>query len=55
MDSIYRPGTLLCANYKDFNGKLQPGVFLVIYDEALDAGVTDIDAIINRVSAFAMP
>jgi len=37
MDSIYRPGTLLCANYKDFNGKLQPGVFLVIYDEALDA------------------
>lgn len=37
MDNIYRPGTLVCVNYKDFKGKIQPGVFLVIYDEALDS------------------
>ena len=37
MNNIYRPGTLICANYKTFDGKMQPGVFLVLYDEALDS------------------
>ena len=37
MDNIYRPGTMVCARYKTFDGKLQPGVFLILYDEALDS------------------
>lgn len=37
MDALYHAGTLVCANYRDFKGKLQPGVFLIIYDEALDS------------------
>lgn len=37
MNEIYRPGTLVCARYKTFDGKLQPGVFLILYDEALDS------------------
>jgi len=36
-DTIFRPGTLVCANYRDFKGKLVPGVFLIVYDEALDS------------------
>jgi hypothetical protein len=37
MNHIYRPGTIVCARYKTFSGKMQPGVFLVLYDEALDS------------------
>lgn len=37
MNNIFRPGTLVCARYKAFDGKLLPGVFLILYDEALDA------------------
>lgn len=35
--NIYRPGTLVCAKYLDFEGVSQNGVFLVVYDEALDS------------------
>lgn len=37
MNNIFRPGTLVCARYKAFDGKLLPGVFLILYDEALDS------------------
>ena len=37
MNPIYRPGTLVCATYKEFDGKQQPGVFVILYDEALDS------------------
>lgn len=37
MKDIYRPGTIVCAHYKTFKGESQPGVFLVLYDEALDS------------------
>ena len=35
--NIFIPGTIVCANYRNFKGELQPGVFLVVYDEALDS------------------
>lgn len=37
MYNIYKPGTIVCANYTDFNGETRAGVFLVVYDEALDS------------------
>lgn len=37
MEYIYRPGTLVAARYKRFDGSMQPGVFLILYDEALDS------------------
>lgn len=37
MNQIYKPGTLVTALYKSFDGKALPGIFLVVYDEALDS------------------
>lgn len=37
METIFRPGTLVAARYKKFDGSTQPGVFLILYDEALDS------------------
>jgi len=36
-NDLFKAGTLVCANYRNFKGELKPGVFLVIYDEALDS------------------
>ena len=37
MISLLKPGTIVCAKYPDFEGKLVPGIFCVLYDEQLDA------------------
>ena len=34
---IYPAGTIVCANYKQFKGEVKPGVFVILYDEALDS------------------
>lgn len=36
MNQIYNSGTLVTALYKSFEGKALPGIFLILYDEALD-------------------
>lgn len=36
MNQIYQPGTLVTAIYKSFDGSKLPGIFLILYDEALD-------------------
>lgn len=36
MNQIYKPGTLVTALYKSFDGTKLPGIFLVLYDESLD-------------------
>ena len=33
------PGTIVCANYGDFNGEKRVGLFFVIYDEQIDNNV----------------
>jgi len=37
MNNIFEPGTLVCASYKTFDGSKKPGIFFIVYDEALDA------------------
>lgn len=37
MKSVLKPGTIVCANYCDFNGNAQHGIFIVLYDEQLDS------------------
>ena len=37
MSNILEPGTLICASYKTFDGTKKPGIFFVLYDEALDS------------------
>lgn len=34
--SVFTPGTIVCANYRDFNGVERVGIFCIIYDEQLD-------------------
>lgn len=33
------PGTIVCANYCDFEGEKKVGLFCVLYDEQLDSNV----------------
>lgn len=33
------PGTIVCANYGDFEGERRVGLFLVLYDEQMDNNV----------------
>jgi hypothetical protein len=37
MLSLLKPGTIVCANYADFQGNKLVGLFLVLYDEQIDA------------------
>lgn len=37
---VYKSGTIIIANYVTFKGETKQGVFMVMYDEALD-NVTD--------------
>ena len=37
MISVLRPGTVVSVNYNDFSGNPQHGLFLVLYDEQIDA------------------
>ena len=37
MISLLKPGTVVCANYTDFQGKVTNGLFIVLYDEQLDS------------------
>jgi mRNA-degrading endonuclease toxin of MazEF toxin-antitoxin module len=36
MSKIYNPGTVVLATYNTFSGEVAHGLFLVLYDEALD-------------------
>lgn len=40
MQSLLKPGTVVCANYTDFLGNKTVGIFLVLYDEQLDSSHT---------------
>ena len=37
MISLLKPGTIVCANYTDFQGNKLVGLFLILYDEQIDA------------------
>ena len=40
MQSLLKPGTVVCANYNDFLGNKTVGIFLILYDEQLDSSHT---------------
>lgn len=40
MQSLMKPGTVVCANYTDFQGNKTVGIFLILYDEQLDSSHT---------------
>ena len=37
MMSVLKPGTIVSVDYADFTGKVQHGLFCVLYDEQLDS------------------
>lgn len=40
MNSLLKPGTIVTANYADFEGKKKVGIFCILYDEQLDSSNT---------------
>lgn len=37
MNNLLKPGTIVTANYADFEGKKRVGIFCILYDEQLDS------------------
>ena len=37
MNNLLKPGTIVTANYADFEGKKRLGIFCIIYDEQIDS------------------